>query len=74
VAPEPKEVEVPFAFVPCQYHVVPDGGAPECAKVTEVHCGELLVGLLGGEVVLVIETEILPLVELQQPEEFSALM
>ena len=74
MAPEPKEVEVPLALVPCQYQVVPAGGVPERVIVTEVHCGELLVGLFGAEVVLVIETEILPLVELQQPEEFSALM
>lgn len=68
--PDPRLVEVPLALVPCQYHVVPDGGVPDRVIVTEVHCGELLVGLLGAGVVLVIETEILPLVELQHPEEF----
>jgi hypothetical protein len=51
-----------------------DGGVPDRVIVTEVHCGELLVGLLGAGVVLVIETEILPLAVLQQLEEFSALM
>jgi hypothetical protein len=43
-------VEVPFAFVPCQYHVVPVGGVPERVIVTVLHCGELLVGFEGAEI------------------------
>lgn len=49
VVPEPKEVEVPLALVPCQYQVVPDVGVPDRVIVTEEHWGELLVGLFGTE-------------------------
>lgn len=72
VVPDPKVVVVPFGFVPCQYQVVPVGGTPVLVKVEEVHCGELLVGLLGDEGVFVIETTILALALLQQPVEFKA--
>ena len=47
--PDPRLVEFPLALVPCQYHVVPDAGVPDRVIVTEVHCGELLVGLFGTE-------------------------
>ena len=72
--PDPNVVEVPLALVPCQYHTVPEGGVPDLVIITEVHCGELLVGVVGafGLDDMVIAT--LPLVELQQPAEFCALM
>ena len=47
MAPEPNELDVPLAVVPCQYQVVPVGGVPERVIVTELHCGELLVGFEG---------------------------
>ena len=69
MAPEPNELDVPLAVVPCQYQVVPVGGVPERVIVTELHCGELLVGVEGVSGVEVTVTAILPLVELQQPED-----
>ena len=67
-------VDVPLEFVPCQYQVMPVGGVPELVIVTEVHCGELLIGVEGVFGFEDTVTEIPPLVELQHPEEFCALM
>jgi hypothetical protein len=65
---------MPLEFVPCQYHVTPDGGVPDRVIVTEVHCGELLVGAEGVFGFEDTVTVILPLVVLQHPEEFWALI
>ena len=62
VVPDPKVVDVPLAFVPCQYHVVPEGGVPVLVIVTEEHWGELLVGLFGGVAIFtvtVVEAQLL---------------
>jgi len=48
VDPDPKFVDVPLAFVPCQYQVIPAAGFPLRVMVTSLHCGELLVKLLGA--------------------------
>ena len=61
-------MEVPLLFVPCQYQVTPFGAEPFWLIVTEAHCGELLVSVVGVVTELTVIT-VLAQVELQRPLE-----